>query len=71
MNKRFYLWMTLLFLTSGMCVQAEEEAVWEYDDLNMRLKLEGEVSGEVEVPSEMDGYVMKALGSSAFLISRM
>lgn len=66
MNKRFYLWMTLLFLTSGMCVQAEEEAVWEYDDLNMRLKLEGEVSGEVEVPSEMDGYVMKALGSSAF-----
>ena len=64
-KKLFCLVVPLLFLAPA-AVSAEENAVWKYDDLNMYLDLEGEVSKDVTVPSEIDGYEVKALGSGAF-----
>lgn len=66
MKKSFYMLGLLLLCVPAVSVRAEENTVWKYDDLNMRLEREGEVSGDVEVPSVIDGHEVTALGSGSF-----
>lgn len=60
--------IALLFaLLLLVCASAlAEEPVWSYDDGNMVLRLSGELSGDVTVPSEMDGYRVSAVANQAF-----
>lgn len=66
MKKLFYIWISLMLCIPAVSVQAEESPVWSYDELNWRLKLEGKLSGKVEVPAEVEGYTVTALGNNAF-----
>lgn len=43
-----------------------EDAVWSYDVNNMYLKLTGELSGDVIVPEQADGYWSSAIQYNAF-----
>ena len=43
-----------------------DDAVWAYDALNACLELEGELSGDVVVPSEVDGCEVTALKFALF-----
>ena len=66
MKKGFWLMFALLLAALALPALAEEQALWEYDDLNYYLELNGELSGDVVVPSEVDGYAVSAIESSAF-----
>ena len=61
MKKKCYLLAAALAFVLSMPATAEE-ITWSYDDLNQILRLEGEVSGDVTIPSEIDGYEVTALG---------
>ena len=65
-RKRFCLILALLLAALALPALAEEQALWEYDDLNYYLKLNGELSGDVVIPSEVDGWAVSAIESSAF-----
>ena len=66
MKKGFWLMFALLLAALALPALAEEQPLWEYDDLNYYLELNGELSGDVVVPSEVDGYAVSAIESSAF-----
>lgn len=67
MKKSVYLLNAILIFGLAIPAMAEEqEEVWQYNYLNSYLNLEGELSGDVQVPSEADGYEVKALGGSIF-----
>ena len=61
------LWM-LLALAILLCATAAlaEEPQWSYDSSNMILEPEGELSGDVVVPTEVDGYAVNAIKYNAF-----
>ncbi|MGN0183737.1 MAG: leucine-rich repeat domain-containing protein [Aristaeellaceae bacterium] len=61
------LWM-LLALALLLCATAAlaEEPQWSYDSGNMYVMPEGELSGDVTVPAEVDGYAVNAIKYSAF-----
>ena len=61
------LWM-LLALAVLLCATAAlaEEPQWSYDSGNMILVPEGELSGDVAVPAEVDGYAVNAIKYNAF-----
>ena len=61
------LWM-LLALAMLLCATAAlaEEPQWSYDSGNMILVPEGELSGDVAVPAEVDGYAVNAIKYNAF-----
>ena len=61
MKKKYYLLAAALAFALSMPATAEE-ITWSYDVSNQILRLEGEVSGEVTIPSEVDGYEVTALG---------
>lgn len=45
-----------------LCVSAPADAPqWSYDESNMELRLEGMLSGDVTIPSEMDGLTRVTL----------
>ena len=57
----------LLSLILLFCVSAQaEEPVWSYDGNNMYLKLDGTLSGDVVIPSEVDGFAVSAIEDNAF-----
>lgn len=59
------LFLALLLLA---CMPAlAEEPLWSYDHGNMCLKLDGELGGDVKIPSEVDGYSVNAIEGGAFL----
>ena len=43
-----------------------EESLWSYDSGNMYLKIDGEPSGDVTIPAEVDGYPVNAIKYSTF-----
>lgn len=58
------LFLALLLLA---CMPAlAEEPLWSYDHGNMYLKLDGELGGDVKIPSEVDGYSVNAIDGGAF-----
>ena len=58
------LLLTLLLLA---CMPAlAEEPLWSYDSGNMYLKIDGEPSGDVTIPAEVDGYPVNAIKYSTF-----
>ena len=61
------LWM-LLALALLLCATAAlaEEPQWSYDSGNMYVMPEGELSGDVTVPAEVDGYAVNAIKYNAF-----
>ena len=62
-------WIVLALLTLcllGSAALAEEAPVWSYDSGNACLKLAGEISGEVTIPAEVDGYPVNAIDGSSF-----
>ena len=57
----------LLALLLLACMPAlAEEPKWSYDNDNMYLKLDGDLSGDVTIPSEVDGYLVNAIEDNAF-----
>lgn len=66
MKKSFYIWSLLMLSVPAASVCAEENATWKYDEANMRLERKGDMSGDVEIPSEIDGYKVTALGANCF-----
>ena len=62
------LWLILALLLTALALPAlaEEQSPWEYDDLNYCLELNGALSGDVVIPSEVDGWMVSAIESSAF-----
>ncbi|MGN0745186.1 MAG: leucine-rich repeat domain-containing protein [Aristaeellaceae bacterium] len=65
MQRVLWLLLALTVLVWGASAMAEE-AVWSYDADNMYLKLDGEISGDVTVPAEVDGYQVSAIRYRAF-----
>ncbi|MDY3249815.1 MAG: leucine-rich repeat protein [Candidatus Choladocola sp.] len=61
MKRKLCLLAAALAFALGMPVMAEE-VTWSYDSSNQYLRMGGEPSGEVTIPSEADGYEVKALG---------
>ena len=62
-------WIVLALLTLcllGSAALAEEAPVWSYDSGNACLRLAGEISGEVTIPAEVDGYPVNAIAGNAF-----
>lgn len=58
------LLLTLLLLA---CMPAlAEEPLWSYDSGNMYLKIDGEPSGDVTIPAEVDGYPVNAIKYNSF-----
>ena len=57
----------LLALLMLACVPAlADEAQWAYDNGNMVLMPSGTLSGDVTIPSEVDGYPANAIRYNAF-----
>ncbi|MDD5897403.1 MAG: leucine-rich repeat protein, partial [Clostridia bacterium] len=57
----------LVALLVLICVSAlAEEPLWSYDGDNMYLKLEGTLSGDVVIPSEVNGHPVNAMKNNAF-----
>lgn len=67
MKKSCYAIGFLMLCVPIVSARAEESTVWKYDNLNMRLERKGEVSGELEVPSVIEGQEVKVLGTAAFM----
>ena len=61
------LWM-LLALALLLCATAAlaEEGLWSYDSGNMCAMPVGELSGDVAIPAEVDGYAVNAIEYNAF-----
>ena len=57
MTKRIIGLLLALLLLACMPALAEEPK-WSYDNDNMYLKLDGDLSGDVTIPSEVDGYLV-------------
>lgn len=66
MRRSFYMLGLLLLCIPVRTVRAEESTVWKYEDRNKYLEREGELQGDVEVPAEVDGHSVTALGAAAF-----
>ena len=65
MYRKLYLLLALLIFV--LCLPAlAEEPLWSYDSGNMYLVPESELSGDVAVPAEVDGYAVNAIKYSAF-----
>ncbi|MGN0801548.1 MAG: leucine-rich repeat protein [Candidatus Faecivicinus sp.] len=65
MKKRIIgLLLALLLLACASALA--EEPKWSYDNGNMYLKLDGNLSGDVTVPSEVDGYSVNAISGSFY-----
>ena len=65
MTKRIIGLLLALLLLACMPALAEEPK-WSYDNDNMYLKLDGDLSGDVTIPSEVDGYLVNAIEDNAF-----
>ena len=65
MTKRIIGLLLALLLLACMPALAEEPK-WSYDNYNMYLKLDGDLSGDVTIPSEVDGYLVNAIEDNAF-----
>ena len=65
MTKRIIGLLLALLLLACMPALAEEPK-WSYDNDNMYLKLDGDLSGDVTIPSEVDGYLVNAIKDNAF-----
>ena len=65
MTKRIIGLLLALLLLACMPALAEEPK-WSYDNYNMYLKLDGDLSGNVTIPSEVDGYLVNAIEDNAF-----
>ena len=63
MTKRIIGLLLALLLLACMPALAEEPK-WSYDNDNMYLKLDGDLSGDVTIPSEVDGYLVNNTRSS-------
>ena len=63
---KFLLALLLALCLLGGAALAEEGAAWAYDNSNYYLKRVGELSGDVTIPSEVDGYAVNALAMNAF-----
>ena len=64
MKKKIFLLSALLALIFSLPAMAEEN-VWEYDELNSCLVANGELSGDVQIPGEVNGYTVSFLSSDA------
>ena len=64
MKKKIFLLSALLALIFSLPAMAEEN-VWGYDELNSCLFTNGELSGDVQIPGEVDGYTVSFLSSDA------
>ena len=65
LTKRIIGLLLALLLLACMPALAEEPK-WSYDNYNMYLKLDGDLSGDVTIPSEVDGYLVNAIEDNAF-----
>ena len=65
LTKRIIGLLLALLLLACMPALAEEPK-WSYDNDNMYLKLDGDLSGDVTIPSEVDGYLVNAIEDNAF-----
>ena len=65
LTKRIIGLLPALLLLAGLPALAEEPK-WSYDNDNMYLKLDGDLSGDVTIPSEVDGYLVNAIEDNAF-----
>ena len=66
MKKLRFVVAALLALCLLGSLALAEEPQWSYDAGNMYLELDGSLSGDVTVPSEVDGYYVNAIESSIF-----
>ena len=63
---RILIALLSIVLTLSLCALAEEASPWYYDNSNYLLRLNGELSGDVVVPAEVDGYITNAIAFNAF-----
>ena len=57
------LFLALLLLACASALA--EESPWSYDSSNMILRRQAKLSGDVSIPSEVDGYPVHAIGGGA------
>ena len=58
------LFLALLLLACASALA--EESPWSYDSSNMILRRQAKLSGDVSIPSEVDGYPVHAIGGGTF-----
>lgn len=70
MKKRKCILIALLVMLSlilpGAAAYADEGAVWTYDENNLYVSFSGDLSGDVVIPDEVDGYAPNALKYGTF-----